>query len=300
MSRVRTASPPTVGRVADVQSAGEATRARISPRRDKACFAILLALATAPLACQVFSVGLPTDAMLGDSADIGPSRQAHDGTSIDELLLSAPDSIAVAADAPESGKPLDVGCSDGTREGFRDMQNWPNIAGCAGGWQLAGLLSPAAREPQCMRMAGNDSPNPEGADCSASNVCVSCSASDLCAPTWHVCLDGPDVASHSPSGCEDILSPGEQGFFLVMTGASPLGVCYPGSPPPANDLHGCGGNIGQPESDQCPPLTRRMGFADCAATRGVWQCGDSDENLSEAEVVSKPSSSLGGVLCCRD
>jgi len=54
-----------------------------------------------------------------------------------------------------------------------------------------------------------------------------CSASDLCGPTWHACLDGPDVESHSPTGgCESIVSPDDEAFFVVMTGASPQGVCY--------------------------------------------------------------------------
>jgi hypothetical protein len=42
-----------------------------------------------------------------------------------------------------------------------------------------------------------------------------------------------------------------------------------------------------------------MSFADCVAT-GVWQCGTADDSLREAEVVSKPDPSLGGVLCCKD
>ena len=57
--------------------------------------------------------------------------------------------------------------------------------------------------------------------------------------------------------------------------------------------------IGQPESSGCPPLNRRMSFADCAAT-GVWWCGTADQSLLEADVVYKPDSSLGGVLCCKD
>ena len=192
------------------------------------------------------------------------------------------------------GAPPIVGCSDGTREGFRDLKNWPNIAGCAGGWRRAGLLDASAREPQCLRVAGNDSRNPEG---------VGCSPADLCAPSWHACLNGPDVASSSPTGgCESIVSPGEEAFFVVMTGASPEGVCYPDSSlANANDLHGCGsiGLIGQPESGGCPPLDLRMSFADCAATAGVWDCGPAADSLVEAAVVVKLDSSLGGVLCCK-
>jgi hypothetical protein len=195
--------------------------------------------------------------------------------------------VGGAADlAPVIGDPNSVGCSDGTREGFRDVTNWPDIAGCAGGWTSPGLLDLVARSPRCGRVSGNDSINPNGDECSAA---------DLCALNWHACVDGPDVARRSPTGCESLGLPGDQAFFAVMTGASPQGVCY-SDPSATNDLHGCG-SIGQPESDWCPPLTRRMGFADCT---GVWQCGTVDDSLDEASKVYKTGPSLGGVLCCRD
>jgi hypothetical protein len=227
------------------------------------------------------------------SSDSGAAEKPSDG-----LGGSASDSDADRGDAagpadlpPIIGVPAIVGCSDGTREGFSDVEHWPSIAGCAGGWKVAGLLDTSSRNLHCDRVAGNDSRNPTG---------NGCSVTDLCAATWHACLDGPDVASHSPTGgCESIVSPDDKAFFVVMTGASPQGVCFPDSSA-VNDLHGCGSmSIGQPESEWCPPLTRRMGFADCDATH-VWQCGTEDENLSEAAVVTKPDPSMGGVLCCKD
>jgi hypothetical protein len=261
---------------------------------------LLLPLATALLGCRVFSAGLGTDGTAAGAVGTGPSDSGGEDKEppVDGLGGWASDSGAHRGEAgepadvaPVIGLPSIIGCSDGTREGFRDSQNWPNIAGCAGGWKVPGLLSTTSRNPNCDRVAGNDSPNSAGAGCSAA---------DLCALTWHACLDGPDVASHSPTGgCESIVSPGDEAIFLVMAGASPQGVCYPDSSA-VNDLHGCGSmSIGQPESAGCPPLTRRMGFADCTAT-GVWQCGSEEESLDEAEVVTKLNSSKGGVLCCKD
>jgi hypothetical protein len=280
MSRVSTASSPTGGGLA-----GAATWAGLA----KIPFVLLLLLVTATPACRVYSIGLAIDGSAGDSAGLDASDSG------DERETWAIDAANAYRDgepadlAPMSRDPLIVGCSDGTREGFRDIRNWPSIAGCAGGWTSSGLLSQFARKPECLRVDGNDSNNPEG---------VGCSAADLCAPTWHVCLDGPDVASHSPTGgCESIVSPGYEALFVVMTGASPQGVCSP-DPSAANDLHGCG-SIGQPESAGCPPLDRRMNFADCIPTV-VWQCGTVDDSLREADVVTKSGSSLGGVLCCKD
>ena len=282
MSRVSTASPTTASELAH-----------------------LLSLAAVVLGCRVYSAGLATDGTAGDSSRMGDADSDDGGKrpAIETLGGSAIEPNAYGGDAGGPvdlplaiGAPVTVGCSDGTREGFRDIKNWPKIAGCSGGWTWHGLLDSYARKPLCNRAAGNDSHNPGG---------LGCSATDLCALTWHVCRDGPDVASSSPTGgCESIVSPGEEALFVVMAGASLQGVCYPGNPdqPAENDLHGCGsiGRIGQPESSGCPPLDLRMGFADCAATAGVWVCGTAADSLTEARVVTKPDSALGGVLCCRD
>jgi hypothetical protein len=107
------------------------------------------------------------------------------------------------------------------------------------------------------------------------------------------------VEARSPSGCEGCTAAGEPRFFAVAGGASTMGICSP-EREAANDLHGCGG-YGQPESAGCAPLTRRMGFADCLASHGVWSCGNAPaDSTHEAAIVTKPGIGLGGVLCCRD
>jgi len=278
MSRVSTASFPTGG-----DGRGRSALAKV-------LVGLILPVATAMVGCRIHTAGLVAGGGTDDFAQAdagGDDGGAGDG--LGESDASGDDAGEPADLAPVVGDPTTVGCSDGTRDGFRDLGTWPRIAGCAGGWQVAGLLAKYSRTPLCNRIAGNSSENPEGAGCSAA---------DLCALTWHTCLDGPDVASHSPTGdCQGIVSPEEQALFVVMVGASPQGVCCP-DPTAANDLHGCG-TIGEPDSGGCPPLDRRMGFAECAAT-GVWQCGDEDSIFSEADVVTKPGSSLGGVLCCKD
>jgi hypothetical protein len=236
------------------------------------------------MGCHVFSPGLsPRDASRPLNPD-GPSPG----------LESPSPEDALPADTQEAlyGLTSKVGCSDGTREGFRVLSRWPSIAGCAGGWQKPGLTTPRS----CAGEVGNSSPNSNGVRCPASGPCVDCSATDLCAEGWHLCKDGQDVLDHSDTGCENILAPGERGIFIAMTGASTDGVCEKDK---QNDLHGCG-NLGSPESDQCPPFIRRMGYADCDNTGGVWQCGPSALRLNETKNVTKSNSDLGGVLCCKD
>jgi hypothetical protein len=211
-------------------------------------------------------------------------------SSVEDAALDAslPPDVGEPAGVP--GRPGDVGCADGTREGFRDIVHWPSIAGCAGGFAAPGVLGTPKLTPVCNRMAGDTSVNPTGAGCNAA---------DLCAAGWHMCQNGYDVSQHSPTGdCESCVLPGEQRFFLVASGASLMGQCSP-DPSAANDLHGCGG-LGQPESEGCQPLTRRMGFADCLATNGVWLCGSVSDSQWEAKVVSKSGPTLGGTLCCQD
>lgn len=251
--------------------------------------AAVLLLGATTLGCHVFSPGLSTQR--------SSQRVSPDGSSPGPDSSLSEDALLTEPQGPVSGLAVKVGCSDGTREGFRNLEQWPDIAGCAGGWQKLGLPVSGNPPRPCGRMAGDSSSNPEGLQCSAlSDACVECGVADLCAPFWHPCIDGREVMNLSPTGCEDILPPGEQGFFVAMVGASADGVCAPGE---RNDLHGCG-NLGLPESDRCPPFSRRMGFADCENTGGIWKCGSSSQNLDEADLVIKPRPDQGGVLCCKD
>jgi len=233
--------------------------------------------------CQTLTSGLakppaPTDA--GDAP--APDLAEGGGWEATPVVLDAGEPPGLP------GAPELVGCSDGTREGFRDLGAWPDIAGCAGAFDQPGVVGLTA--PACGRRAGDTGVAPAGRGCSAA---------DLCAEHWHLCRDAADVASRSPAGgCEGCVPAGEPRFFLVAAGASAMGVCSP-DPEAANDLHGCGW-LGRPESEACAPLLRRLGFADCRATDGVWSCGDTSDHLREAALVTKPGPGLGGALCCRD
>lgn len=251
-------------------------------------FAVFLVLGAANLGCHVFTPGLSPR----DAAGIAGA----DGASTASTVLPDEDVPPIVVVEPLVGAASVVGCADGSREGFRDLATWPSIAGCAGGWLKQGLASSEAPPTPCGNVAGNSSLAPDGILCDSDGGCVECGVADLCAPSWRPCLDGKEVLDRARAGCENILPPGERGFFLAMTGASADGVCAQRE---HNDLHGCG-NLGTPENGHCPPFTRRMGFADCERTEGVWRCGTSAQYLDEVGVVTKPKPDLGGVLCCKD
>ena len=236
--------------------------------------------------CQILGSGIPPEGVVAPGPDATIAYGADGATAAYDSRQGTD-----AGEPPGVAGPTDiVGCSDGTREGFRDFVTWQTIAGCAGGFDQPGVIGSPNLLPTCNLNAGDTSPNPNG---------VGCSAADLCAAHWHLCLDGYDVSQHSPTGdCESCVPAGEPRFFLVASGASAMGICSP-DPSASNDLHGCGG-LGQPETEACYPLFRRMGFADCLATGSVWWCGDESDYLEEARVVMKTGPTMGGALCCQD
>jgi hypothetical protein len=202
--------------------------------------------------------------------------------------------------ATDEGCLVANGCADGTREGFVDEVAFPNIAGCAGGFGVPGVLDGLVQT--CAGAAGDDSPNPSGAGCSAA---------DLCSPGFVVCETEADVAARSPSGCDGITN--EPGlFFVTRQSGTGCGTCALGTtldpvcaqcqcavgcaPTPAlgNDLFGCG-TVGDTALG-CGVLDRFSNDG-CGALPPSWSC--SIGGCSEALGVSKSSSSGGGALCCR-
>jgi hypothetical protein len=240
-------------------------------------------------ACRVYGPGLPppTDAGVDQPAPPPASPDAAGGPSPD---LRPPVERPLFSEPPGTPGPASVvGCSDGTREGFPVVADWPDIAGCSGAWQVPGVIGEQGENPRCGRLGGNDGERFDGIDCSVA---------DLCADGWHVCRDPADVMHRSRTGCECAVAVGQARMFIVAAGASPLGACVPGLVS-SNDLHGCGRELGPGENTGCSPLVMRMSFVDCARS-GVWSCGTADDHLGEANVVVKNGSPGGGVLCCRD
>lgn len=220
-----------------------------------------------------------------------------------------------------SNAPAIVGCSDGTREGFLDVAEYPHIAACGGAFDVPGLDG----APQCARVAGNHGPNEDG---------LGCAAADLCAPGWHVCRGPGDVDDRvGVAGCLDAVDP-----FYANLGEPPLGEGVDGpleSPPGGaffatratsscgdivlgngDAVYGCG-NLGA--AAVCGPLDRSagafcMGLMDQVTTVGddpatewgyglpaswAWMC--SGEVGAERNSITKRfGDRQGGVLCCRD
>jgi hypothetical protein len=175
----------------------------------------------------------------------------------------------------------DVGCADGTREGF-PTGTFPSIAACAGAWSLPGLVTTTA--PACDHVAGNDSPNAAG---------TGCNVADLCQAGWHVCQTAAEVKTKSnDQGCAAAAITGGA-FFVARQSGSGGAACGTGT----NDLFGCGDVGNAPDVATCAPFDR-FSFDLCTALPATWSCGT--DGTAEATNVTKTAAAGGGVLCCRD
>ncbi len=205
-----------------------------------------------------------------------------------------PDGGAGANGTPDAHPISSAGCADGTREGFSSVDDYPDIAACAGGWQIPGfalgLTGTGTTSPACQRHGGNDGVRPDG---------LGCSVADLCAEGWHVCESAHEFSTKA-TDCRDALPPA--GGALVFYGTRQRGpdkTCDLLNQTGTNNVYGCG-NFGSPAMAACAPFTRMIRDADCKANP-PWMCVDGpiDYNVSELLDVTKPGSAHGGVLCCR-
>jgi hypothetical protein len=198
--------------------------------------------------------------------------------------------VAGTNGTPDAHPISSAGCADGTREGFTSIATYPDLAACAGGWQIPGLIGPGTTIPACERRAGDDGARPDG---------QGCSVADLCAEGWHVCESAHEFSTKA-TDCGDALPPA--GGMLVFYGTRQRGpdkTCDPANLTGTNNVYGCG-NFGSPAMAACAPFKTMIRDADCKANP-PWMCVDGpiDYNVSELLGVTKPGAAHGGVLCCR-
>ena len=228
----------------------------------------------------------------------------------------SPAQIAVTATVYPPADP-EVGCADGEREGFLNLDTYTHIAGCSGGWDTPGITPPTVA-PTCGLQGGDDGPNADGAGCASA---------DLCASGWHICKGWPDVAKSSPTGCAGATPPDAKPKSLIFACAqsSINGSACAAEGAGVNDVFGCGNlGTGLGPDKGCGPLDRVLastqpdscGFNEAEPPHGPWECiGGPGSDLLEGQTVTKkgcPGGSCsydgypvgnpdkGGVLCCRD
>lgn len=227
--------------------------------------------------------GSGTDSSMQGDGTIGMDSGSSDsGTGMDSSMMDA------GMDSPIVVNP--VGCSDGTREAFTNVQTHPNIAGCSGGFSVAGVTTQNSMSPQCNRIAGNSSANTSG---------NGCSVEDLCANGWHVCNSSAEVQMKSGTGaCDTVSMLSSTAMWITRQSADGPGNCIMGG---HNNILGCVlGNTGALQvGTNCAPLDGEMWYGQCA-NFAPWQCGNQNTALQEADLVTKGGSDHGGVICCKN
>lgn len=245
--------------------------------------------------CIVACGGSEVNPLLGEGGGIGQDTgTGGDGTTIVDTGTgdSSTTDTGMGMDAPmDTGTMVSpIGCSDGTREAFTNMNTHVNIAGCSGGWSVAGVTTQNSMTPQCNRNSGNSSGNTSG---------NGCSVEDLCASGWHVCTSSAEVQSHSGNGMCDTLSMlSSVNVWITRQSADGPGNCIANG---HNNILGCqlGQVGGLAPGMNCAPLDVEVYYGTCQALP-PWQCGSQNTPLVEADIVTKGGSDHGGVICCRN
>ncbi|MFO0760117.1 MAG: hypothetical protein U0359_26785 [Byssovorax sp.] len=208
------------------------------------------------------------------------------------------------------GSDVQVGCADGTREGFGDLVKFKTIAACDGAWDQPGIFN---RPAMCGRKAGNTGQNADG---------VGCTVTDLCAEGWHVCFGRDDVLFRNPAGCEGVMNGAVSPVFFTTQMSSTGAFECSTQADATNDLFGCG-DLGCDFTSNptvqmlCAPLVRSSHDL-CKGLRNDLNCGDwcnhlgkypqlpnawacGNDGANEALNVTKThADQQGGVLCCLD
>lgn len=93
-----------------------------------------------------------------------------------------------------------IGCADGKREGFADIKEFPDIAGCNASWEgVANLRAPATG-------------NACGNDLKPCKV-----PADACAPGWHICGQDGSIEEISRIGAERCANAGDGRYVAAIS-----------------------------------------------------------------------------------
>jgi hypothetical protein len=242
----------------------------------------------ATLACLVLVCGCyqphPVEgAPCGDGEACPSGLTCFDGfcRSAKVWLDAAPQEDAMV-DARPIDAPLDafvdVGCADGTREGFVDLVTYPTIAGCAATWTGTHSLREARTTGTC-------------------GGTVACTApEDACAANWHVCARNglpSDLTSRiNSTACLSAGGASGTAFVAATSHCSSFGTpCVYTTP------YGCPASGTCSEPVCCGPS--------CSSTNGCKAAVYADPDTHIGGTIDNGCGALlaadvNGVLCCHD
>ncbi len=176
----------------------------------------------------------------------------------------------------EKGDPKIIGCSDGQREAFAELDKFPRIAGCVGVWKGGKSL----RDKPTGKPCGDD-----GEECAV--------PADLCAEGWHVCgIDGQASDLRDRVSADDCSNAGPGRFNAAMSHS------------PTDEVNPCPTIR---KNTVLPCQTAGLGSEpvccgnDCLSGKckdGVWKGKTQISRGTTEGCGSVTSDRNGGVLCC--
>lgn len=155
----------------------------------------------APLTCDAGSADCNRDALDGCEVDLRSSRENCGGCG--KAYACAADQLCAHGSCVSES-----GCSDGTREGFLPVSNWPRIAGCTAQWPRSSL---------------RDAKSNGGACGFESAVCTV--PADACGTGWHVCAIPPFGPTEVSSQATEEECNSQPGAYAIAVGDQACDPC---------------------------------------------------------------------------
>ena len=221
-------------------------------------------------------VGLPCAANracpTGQTCDPRTSSCVFPGAPTDDAANDARVINDARTDAVPPDSPNLSGCSDGEREAFTNITDYPRIAGCAASWQG----TPSMRAPA------------EGAACGDDLGACAVPAS-ACELGWHVCATSgafTELTAISAEACHGAAATGR--FLAASSHCTSTSACQYAAILPCFEAGFCS------EPVCCGP--------DCypspGCPDGVWSAGTWTSAPASEGCGAQPSAQGLGVLCC--
>jgi len=171
---------------------------------------------------------------------------------------------------------LDLGCSDGTREGYGDVVVYPTIAACAATW----LGAPSLRTASSGQPCGNDR-----------GPCIT--PSDACSVGWHVCGSSSDVSELlvlSGAECRNLTG-------AYVAAVSHCVMAMPSCTYPAPGAWPCVAGV---DVDCTQPACCGDGSdGGTGCSDGIWPGATLDNKFTGEGCGTLPAANQDGVLCCK-
>ena len=188
------------------------------------------------------------------------------------------DATPIDASVPGDALGLDafageVGCSDGTREGFVDRVAYPTIAGCAASWN-------GTRDLRAAKTGGS---------CGGAVKCTQ--PSDACATSWHVCANTGDPADLSSRVNAPTCHAVNGAFVAASSHCNTAFPCVYTVPYPCLAIDYCS----EPMCCGTACISGQGCRAGAYADPDTWIAGDLTNGCG-----ALLASSVTGVMCCHD